>query len=409
VTATTKPPTPARREPRGWADFDRLAQARTEDRFTIGSALLLTLLLHGAVLSWIPWSGRALIVERPKPAPTAPPPQLEYALAPATPEDIQAMRYVDANPDAPATTAPNTNNFAARDERAAQPNPVPNQQADRPHSVGDIDYSPTIVKGDLRQPAPPQNPSPPGTPQPSAPSPKAAPPTPPSQAEPAPQKPAPPTQSAKAAQASAPSTPPDALPGEPGNGEGVREMEKPVDSPSDAPVEMASEQAMAAPPPSVAALQDQAMQPVTPTPPPTPGANAAPARTRVQIHVTSGILMDSSPNVGTAGIEAVDAKFSKYGEYLSRMFEAICSDWYTECDKFNFSTADYGAKVEIAFVIDPQGQITDLRVLRSNASQAATLLCVNAVQSRAPFGDWTKEMAAQLGAAQTIRISFWYQ
>jgi outer membrane biosynthesis protein TonB len=165
--------------------------------------------------------------------------------------------------------------------------------------------------------------------------------------------------------------------------------------------------------PTIAAdvSQPQPPSPNAPTPQPVAAANVSPpmARTRVELQVPRGPIVVNTRNAGMGGLEAADARFSKYGEYLERMAEAIASAWDLSCDKYSFTAQDINSEVEVVFSLNSKGEVTDLEVHQSSATQGATLLCVNAVQSRAPYGPWTKEMVAELGANQVIRFTFWYR
>jgi hypothetical protein len=425
---------------------------RAGERFATTSAALLTLLFHLALVLWIPWNALSS-----KPRALAPPAKepVEYTLEPLTPEE---MKYVETNPNAPILkpTEP-TPNVGSRDQRAAQPNPEDKSKADTPRVKGEQEQSNHIVVGDMRKeapatppPSPAMRPAPPTPARPSQPTPP-SPPTPPARAQPTPPArpaqptptraqptpPAPPSQvQPKPEQTPTPPLPPETTPPPPeqlppgieppsyqgtpntGEGEGVRLQTKPVESTGEQPAAPPPPPPPAEPPASpLATVQEvqpaPAPTPTPPSPPSTPsndGATPMPRR-QVQVRVPSGPLMNSNTSAGNPGVLAISSNFSQFGAYQSRLEEAISSQWYQLCDRYNFSSSDYGTRVIVLFTLDQQGTITSLQVVPdySNASRGATLLCENAVAMCSPFGPWTKDMAALLGTEQTVRITFYYR
>ncbi|HVU38845.1 MAG TPA: hypothetical protein VHC95_10970 [Opitutales bacterium] len=391
MTAPTQPPPrpPARREFRPWTDFDQLIAARPEDRRTMGSALLLALLFHGMLFAWVlPWLDKA-VIQSPAaangPATVAPPP-VEYDLTPVTKEDLQSLRFVEANPNAPVAKPVQTNNISNRDQRVAQPVPNPDGQSDRPAVNGTLENSPKIIQGASRAPTPP---APPPSPQPveQTPTPAAPPPTAP-----------PPAQVASA---------PRALEGEKSTttGEGVPLFEKPGDDLTKKPNDL---------PPSVQAQQEERPLPPGPLTPEIVAQRAAAVtpstRPNAPAQTHAGPILKNIQGTHLGGLDyAQDAKLTPFGEYLSLMYEAIAADWYAHCDQFNFSPRDWGTQVEVAFVLNAQGEVEDARVERSTASRGATLLGLNAVKSPAPYAKWTPDMRAMLGERYTMHVTFFYE
>ena len=384
---------PARRpdplERRAWTDFDRLTQVRPEERAVVGSAVLLTILLHCTLFFWVlPWLGNAVKISPNDLGATAAalpaPPPIEYSLAPLTPEDQKAIRYLEANPAAPASTPVATNNISTRDQRAAQPKPDANGHSDVPVTDGDSANSPKIVAGDEHPPQPPAPPPRPATKESSA---AAAPPT------------APPPQLAMM------------VPGLRGNvstspGDGVRVSDQPGDN-------SAQKSADKIPPNPTPAPQDYKLPP-GPLTPESVAASAAAAtpleRPLLLAHTHAGPILKNAQSTHDAGlVPGVDAKWTPFGAYLAMMFEAIGAEWDIEFGQYSFSLQDSGSAVETTFVINRQGQIVSAQVDSSSATRGATVLCLNAIRHPAPFGVWTEEMAAQLGDEQTIKITFYYQ
>lgn len=143
----------------------------------------------------------------------------------------------------------------------------------------------------------------------------------------------------------------------------------------------------------------QAQQAVQPRPMPRP---------RLSPKVLPGPLMDSNTYAARMGPVAFDAKFSQFGHYLQRMFETIQLQWYSLLKDVTIGQENRPAYVVIEYDLDADGKVVEARVMETNAGQLGTLLCKDAIESRAPFGPWTRQMIDQLGEQQTIRLRFIY-
>jgi hypothetical protein len=390
IELPARPPAPPAL--RAWEDFDRLSQTRPEERLAIGSAILLTILLHGALFFWVlPWLGNVVkmapVSARAASLTTPPPRPVEYALTPATPEDQKAIRYLETNPAAPSSAPVATNNISNRDQRVAQPVPNPDGHSDLPATTGDTLNSSKIVSGDLRKPMPPAPPS------------STAPPTKAVTAAPPPTAP-PPEQIAM----TTPSLPSNIT--TPTEGEGVRVSDQPGNTTAQKPADQT--------PPANETVPDDYKLPPGPLTPEAVAASAAAAtpqaRPTLEVQTHAGPIIKSTQGTHNAGIApAVDAKFTPFGAYLQKMFEAIGSEWDIECEDYTFGVQDSGVAVVVSFIINSQGQVESAQVENSSATRGATMLCLNAIQRPAPYGVWTKEMTAELGDRQLIKVAFYYQ
>lgn len=392
MTAPSQPPTrpPAKRELRPWTDFERLTKPRPEDRIVAGSAIVLALLFHAMMFAWIlPWLGTVVHESRfsPNPATSAarPAPAVEYVLTPATKEDLQAMRYVEANPNAPVAKPDATKNISNRDQRVAQPVPNPDGHSDLPSTDGKQANSVKIVEGV-------QNPQP--TPPVAAPSPTSA-----------PQNPTPAPAPATAPPIVVASNSPSLLDKNPtSTGEGIRLGDKTVSTENKTPDQSptAEPQRNQRPlPPGPLTPEFVASRAATTTPQTRPNATA-------QTH--AGPLVNNIEGTHVGGVApGLDSRLTPFGEYLSLMYNAIASAWTVRCREFNFSPRDWGTQVDVAFTLNAQGEIEDVQVERSTASRSATLLCVNAIKTPAPYDKWSAEMLALLGQRYTMRVTFYYE
>ncbi|MEM8549479.1 MAG: hypothetical protein AAGF10_01690 [Verrucomicrobiota bacterium] len=109
------------------------------------------------------------------------------------------------------------------------------------------------------------------------------------------------------------------------------------------------------------------------------------------------------------GVMSIDANFSEFGAYQQRMMEAISAQWTLMARNANFTGSQRGTMVHVRYTLKRDGHVEGFQILRSSASRPATYLVQDAVLSRAPFGDWTREMVATLGDEQSIEIRFFYQ
>jgi hypothetical protein len=108
------------------------------------------------------------------------------------------------------------------------------------------------------------------------------------------------------------------------------------------------------------------------------------------------------------GFLAFDSKLSEYGDYLSRMFEVIGTKWNDLNRGGQIVVGDSRVFVRISFFITHDGQIEDLRILESNASQIAQWRCKDAILSNAPYFEWTSDMVKVLGERTEVKVQFFY-
>ena len=138
-------------------------------------------------------------------------------------------------------------------------------------------------------------------------------------------------------------------------------------------------------------------------------SNAQPMpRPRLSPKVLPGPLLDSQVYAARMGPIGFDAKFSQFGYYLSKMFEVIQMQWYSLLADVTIGQEHRPAYVVVRYTLDSDGKVVESEVLETNAGQLATLLCRDAIESRAPFGPWTEQMVEQLGDQTEIVLKFIY-
>lgn len=135
------------------------------------------------------------------------------------------------------------------------------------------------------------------------------------------------------------------------------------------------------------------------------------ARPRLNfIQSTSGPIKMQQGASSRVGAIAVDAKFDKFGAYLQRMIEAIDLQWQLMVrQSLQTVMAEMGSRVVVQYTINQDGEVVHMEVLFSSASRTATAICVDAIQSRAPFGVWTEEMVRTLGTSQKVTITYYFR
>jgi hypothetical protein len=308
----------------------------------------------------------------------------------------ETQLFVEANPDVPTNLPDTTLNIAARDQQAAQEEPTEIVINDTPFLEGEEALSPKILAGMF-----------------------------PSQSQPVIEASQQPMRVQGAEQSSIPlieegvvfASPeppprPDFIDQEPDAEEGMASLlepgegEDPAEQPADR-VPLAINLNPDSIEGSIARNQNsqtQAADAQSQTQPQLPKP-----RPRLSADILPGPMMKSTSSVPGLGMIAIEAKFSEFGDYLQRMYEAIGYQWLLLANQTRRASAQIASRVVIEFIIFNEGDIENLRVVHSTAGQAATIICKDAVQSRSPFGVWTDEMVRTLGEEQTIRVTFIYR
>ena len=131
-------------------------------------------------------------------------------------------------------------------------------------------------------------------------------------------------------------------------------------------------------------------------------------RPQLKNKILPGPLKKTDAGTATIGQFAINSNLSDYGEYLSRLYEVIGTQWNKLARHGALTPSEISSQVVIEFVLTREGGVKSLKVVDTTAGQAGTLICKDAVKSRAPFGNWTRDMVRTLGNEQLIRITFIY-
>lgn len=387
-----------------------------KDRIRILAASIATCLIHLGIVFLTPEDGFI----KPSEERTPVNPTYEVALVPPEPEEQQ---FVQTNPDVPQNEPDETRNFANRSQQAAQEDPDPDSEDSMPTVEGEIEESNQILEGNLEDPTPP---APPPSPQ------QNTPPSPPQpEANPSEENPSTPDNEAarpeiRGVPQERPTPPaPEFLKQEAESKEGPGSTSGPEGDTREIPEETPERVIpITAPVPVLQDPQEGVIQlpsnaelteAVNPRPQrPSPDSAETPQmprpRPRLNPNVVPAPLMESNQRASRTGRVAVDAQFSEYGDYLQRMVEAVSRAWNASVSRVEL-IKERPSRVKVRFTIDSRGNIRNMRVVDKtpNAQLLATGLCMDAIQSRAPYDRWTQDMVQTLGTEQEITFTFHYR
>src|SRR5690606_5677535 len=100
---------------------------------------------------------------------------------------------------------------------------------------------------------------------------------------------------------------------------------------------------------------------------------------------------------------------TEYGDYLQRMFEAIDLQWQLLVSQVEATRAEQSTMTVVRFELTQGGEVQNLHIVDSTTGRVAALLCLDAIKSTAPFGNWTADMVNVLNDTETITIRFRYR
>ena len=294
-----------------------------------------------------------------------------FTKAPPKPKD--PFKFVETNPEAPENTPDKTQNFAAQNQQAAQEKPT-EKNTDTPSVAGQKEIkSDQIVNGRLTMPLEHI------------------------QAQPAPAELPTAEQEVKTAKAEQnPLTGTEKFEGDNKDGVGAN-IAKRVDNMKPIPEKI--EGAPNTPYTDGVTAVAPAIDPKRPRPRP---MITQPLQTR------PAILEDRIEGTSNLGITARDAKWSNYGGYLQRLIDTVQIQWERIIIDQKANPA-VGSRVEVTFILDADGRITEIVNVESTANETGKRACISAITDRAPYGPWTDDMRAVLGDRQKMTFTFYYQ
>ncbi|MCC5806036.1 MAG: hypothetical protein JJU00_06870 [Opitutales bacterium] len=346
------------------------------------AAVVFTLLLHMLLYYAVPQS-----VAYAEAASSDPQRSLEFLLV--DPEEERDERYVMAAPDREQQRPEETMNISDRDQMAAQEESAPLSPDNTPLVDGDEEDSNRIIQGNpFEQPSP----------QPSFGGGEAS----DTADSPMEERRAAPRETGSAAEIEAP----EAESVEPEDPEGARVVEQRGDSSREAELEV---------PDSVAESAAQERSPLDgdgrdrlDTPAQEASESPVPRpRQTVERATSYGPLRSSQTGAIRIGRLALDAQYSEFGEYWTRVAEIIERRWRNILYNSR-SVAFRGARVTVKFEITREGEVENVEILFSDAGRLAETISTDAITSEAPYFRWTPEMILRMGDRSSFRVTFIY-
>jgi hypothetical protein len=369
MTHVLTPPSPSaalrRLATRTWAD---------PDSRSVVIGILAVLVVHSLLFVAAPYLLRSDAI-RSTARKHAAPRQFNIEIAPnefvtpPPPKPPPPNKYIEANPNAPDNIPDKTNNFSSKNQQLAQEKPQPDQHNDAPKLEGKKDIqSNQTVSGQLSKP-------------------QAA-------------VPVTPNLTTAAKSTSAPKQEQDPLAGfdkmkEGDDGFGsnlgtrpdiAKPMPDKIDGAKEAPLVEGAQSLLPAIDPKKPRSRPVLDQP----------------------HTRPAVFADNPMGTSNIGPVAYSAKWSKYGEYLHKMMEAIQIQW----DRIltdSRTEPPSGSYVTVKFTMDLHGKIIDISEVESTSSEQGKQSCLTAITMTAPYGDWSDDMIAILGNSQELTFRFYYQ
>lgn len=116
---------------------------------------------------------------------------------------------------------------------------------------------------------------------------------------------------------------------------------------------------------------------------------------------------NSKLGVSSVGKLAVDAKASKFGEYMERLIETVKLNWDHAVQRS--STVETKSVVKIRFMLNSDGMVTDIEILEGTTSRAIGIyMCRQAIERSVPFGPWPEGLVEMFGEEEDVTLNFHY-
>ncbi|MGE9291548.1 MAG: hypothetical protein ACQKBT_11190 [Puniceicoccales bacterium] len=291
-------------------------------------------------------------------------------------------RFVEANPNLPSNPPDETVNFGARDQQAAEPDPDPSSESDFPARDTEQESQTFLERGDTSERLEAGVYSEASTESPPA------------------------QEASGAVGDMAPrverETPEWLQPAKEGEGTDIPEA-------SDGE-EKTSDEAEERRPGSIVlddGLQKQTEESESPSVN-NPAARPLP-RKKVGAEVLLAPLNQSKARASRRGEMGVNSRLTDYGEYTQRALEAIQAEWHRLIREVSLGADSTYSSVTVVFYIEKNGSISRTKIEKSTASELGSMICLDAVYARAPYGVWTDDMVRTLGDETRVEITFHYR
>lgn len=124
--------------------------------------------------------------------------------------------------------------------------------------------------------------------------------------------------------------------------------------------------------------------------------------------VAAGPTRDSRLGVSSVGQLAVDAKASKFGEYMERLIETVSLNWDDLVQRS--SGVERKSMVKIRFMLTKHGEVSDIEILEGTTSRAIGIyMCREAIIRGVPFGPWPPGLVDMFGDEEDVTFTFHYR
>lgn len=133
----------------------------------------------------------------------------------------------------------------------------------------------------------------------------------------------------------------------------------------------------------------------------------------MQPNQIAGMKMQQQGGVKRRDIKSsLDTIATPFGAYDRAIIEAIQQRWYDLLDHQKFAL-DRTGKVTIRFHLNPDGSVTEARIIPGNQAEdvgeVLSYICQEAIEQAAPFGKWPPDMRRMVGANfREITFTFYY-
>lgn len=290
-------------------------------------------------------------------------------------------RFVEANPNLPSNPPDETVNFGARDQQAAEPEPDPRSDSDFPARDSEQESQTFLDRGDARERLEPGVYS------------EAV-------SEQQPEMESSGTVGELAPQVNR-ETPEWMQPADAGEGTEFPEASEGEKTDPEEPEQR----------PGTIVLDDGPPQSTEAKPSPAmnnPAARPLP-RKKVGADVLLAPLNKAKNRASREGEMGVNSRLTDYGEYTQRALEAIQAEWHRLIREVSLGADSTFSSVKVVFFIDKDGSISKTKIEESTASELGSMICLDAIYARAPYGVWTEDMIRTLGEETRVEITFHYR
>ena len=291
------------------------------------------------------------------------------------------QRFVEANPNLPSNPPDDTVNFGARDQQAAEPEPDPSSESDFPEHDSEQESQTFLERGDTSERLKPGVYS------------EAATESPPAQ------------ESGGTVGDLAPrverETPEWIQSSEKGAGTEIPEASKGEETDPEAERRK----------PGSIVLDDGPQKKPEKSESPSmnnPAARPLP-RKKVGAEVLLAPLNQSKARASRQGEMGVNSRLTDYGEYTQRALEAIQAEWHRLIREVSLGADSTFSSVAVVFYIDKTGSVSKAKIEKSTSSELGSMICLDAIYARAPYGVWTDDMIRTLGDETRVEITFHYR